>query len=701
MRRNSGLVGVTSKVNSSEAKGIHGSFDQYNSKFSGDWPQFQVKSVVNIDGNVFGSPVQFESSGPNAISATYDSTNDKVVIAYRDDNNNNYGTAIVGTVSGNSISFGNPVVFSSDNTSNISATFDSSNNKVVIAYRDVGNNSYGRAIVGTVSGTSISFGNPVAFESANTLYISSTYDYDNKKIVIVYRDSDNSGYGTAIVGTVSGTSISFGNPVVFLSASLLSNSVVYDSTNRKVVIAYSDGGSGSQGTAIVGNVSGTSISFGSARRYEYAFNDYVTATYDTHNSKVVIAFRGGSNYLKSVVADVSGTTITFGTPIVVHDTSVLDISPTFDVINKKPVITYRDNNDSSQGKAIVGTVSDTSITFGSPFVIESDGTRYFSTIYDSTSGKIVSAYNADYAQGRVVVGNLSGTLNEETNNTITVTSSGVPDNTTLYYSVATVSGTTLTSADFTTGDVTGNFTVTNNSGSFILRPAGDDLSESNEVKIQIRRGSTSGDILGETGTLTIADAAAPTGAPEFNWRYYAFGSSIGTTRIHWRETNGTMYTLRTITGQQHTSALQTWDTYSEDLSTYSGTTGRIYISYQVGSYWRNDPQFDNMELVDTTSGTISHDPGTSTGRARWEKSTSYTSSSSSIPSTFSSVTTSTSTSNRWNYDSGGTPSGSTGGTRDADGSSSGYYLYFEGSSPNYTTSTRLYWVRMSSDYTLL
>ena len=137
MRRNSGLVGVSSKVNSSEAKGIHGSFDQYNAKFSGGWPQFQVESVVNIDGNVFGSPVQFESSGPNSISATYDSTNDKVVIAYRDDNNNNYGTAIVGTVSGNSISFGNPVVFSSDNTSNISATYDSSNNKVVIAYRDV------------------------------------------------------------------------------------------------------------------------------------------------------------------------------------------------------------------------------------------------------------------------------------------------------------------------------------------------------------------------------------------------------------------------------------------------------------------------------------------------------------------------------------------------------------------------------------
>jgi hypothetical protein len=54
----------------------------------------------------------------------------------------------------------------------ISTTFDSLNNKVVIAYRDNGNSSFGTSIVGTVSGTSISFGTAVAFDSANTeLYI--------------------------------------------------------------------------------------------------------------------------------------------------------------------------------------------------------------------------------------------------------------------------------------------------------------------------------------------------------------------------------------------------------------------------------------------------------------------------------------------------------------------------------------------------
>ena len=51
----------------------------------------------------------------------------------------------------------------------MAATFDSTNNKVVIAYQDDGNSNYGTAVVGTVSGTSITFGTPVVFESATII----------------------------------------------------------------------------------------------------------------------------------------------------------------------------------------------------------------------------------------------------------------------------------------------------------------------------------------------------------------------------------------------------------------------------------------------------------------------------------------------------------------------------------------------------
>ena len=70
----------------------------------------------------------------------------------------------------------------------IAATYDSTNNKIVISYSDGGNSDYGTAIVGTVSGTAISFGTAGVFESANSMYISSTFDSNLNKIVIAYQD---------------------------------------------------------------------------------------------------------------------------------------------------------------------------------------------------------------------------------------------------------------------------------------------------------------------------------------------------------------------------------------------------------------------------------------------------------------------------------------------------------------------------------
>ena len=57
-------------------------------------------------------------------------------MAYRDNGNSDQGTAIVGTVSGTSISFGSEVIFNTANTQGTSAVFDSNANKVVISYED-------------------------------------------------------------------------------------------------------------------------------------------------------------------------------------------------------------------------------------------------------------------------------------------------------------------------------------------------------------------------------------------------------------------------------------------------------------------------------------------------------------------------------------------------------------------------------------
>ena len=361
--------------------------------------------ILQSDGTLAG----VASTAPNFNITAFQSSNavrhvnvayvgsNKVVIAFEDQPSGSRGAAVVGTISGSSISFGSVVEFDSSYSYNTGIVYDSDNDRVVIVYRDSGNSNYSTAIVGTVSGTSISFGSPVVFggNTYTNVPIRAVFDSSNNKVVVVYQDANNSNYGTARVGTVSGTSISFGSPVVFESAAVGNwISAAFDSTNNKVVIAYDDGGNSNYGTAIVGTVSGTSISFGTAVVFESAFIYFHHMTFDSTNDKVIIAYRddGNSNYGTAIVGTVSGTSISFGSPTVFESGRADDISVAYDSTNDKVVISYKDNPNDGYGTVIRGTVSGTSISFDTPHVFHSDSTEWTSIAYDSDNSKLVVAY---------------------------------------------------------------------------------------------------------------------------------------------------------------------------------------------------------------------------------------------------------------------------------------------------------------------
>jgi hypothetical protein len=366
--------------------------------------------VVNSDGTVSvvsgsdasaGSTVTFSASNAfmHQKSSTFDSSNNKVIIGYKDNSNSQYGTAIVGTVdnSDNSITFGSAVVFESAVTDHVTALFDSNSNKVVFAYKDEGNSSYGTAIVGTVSGTSISFGTPVVFESGTTIGIGMAFDTNSNKVVISYSDQTGGQDGTAVVGTVSGTSISFGSPVKFEVGNVDYTSATFDSSNNKVVISFTDNANSNYGTAIVGTVSGTSISFGSAVVFASENSVFNPIVFDSSNNKVVISYRAGNDgdKGKAVVGTVSGTSISFGSVATFNDAGTSEVSAVFDTSLNQVVIVYRDMGDSNKGTAIAGTVSGTSISFGSEFVYQTGGTDDNSVVYDSNANRFVGFYR-DY-----------------------------------------------------------------------------------------------------------------------------------------------------------------------------------------------------------------------------------------------------------------------------------------------------------------
>jgi len=262
-----------------------------------------VGTVDPSDNSISFGAVAFRPFGFDLqwTSAVYDSNSSRVVFFGRKELSPQEGWALVGTISGTSLSFGTPVKFQSGTVTNIAATFDSNSNRVVVAFRHDSSSNYGKAVVGSVdpSDNSISFGTAVTFNSGNTYRMGCGFDSLNNKAVISYRNSASGGnsYGTAIVGTVdpSDNSISFGTSVVFHSGSTGDGtSVVFHSASGKIVIAYDDD-TNSAGKVISGTVTGTSISFDTAVQFESGITKYVFASYDSASERVSIVYEDDAN----------------------------------------------------------------------------------------------------------------------------------------------------------------------------------------------------------------------------------------------------------------------------------------------------------------------------------------------------------------------------------------------------------------------
>jgi hypothetical protein len=357
--------------------------------------------VINSDGTVSvvgpvitpvpsaGTSVTFSASSVTQYSATYDSVNQKIVLFYYFSAAST-GYGIVGTVSGSTISFGSPAAFFGGPVGATACAYDTNAQKIVLAFVD-NNSGVGAAVVVTVSGTSLSFGTIATFQASTigaTLQV--VYHAAAQKVVIAYIDA-SANQGKAIVGTVSSTTISFGTAVQFTS-SAAEISAAYDATNQKIVIAYRD--TSGLGTAIVGTVSGTSISFGTAVTFSAASTFSTATAYDANAQKVVISYQnaGNSNFGTAIVGTVSGTSISFGTAVVFESASTNAISAVYDTNAQKIVFSYADVGNSSYGTAIVGTVSGTSISFSTPVVFESAAIQITASAYNVAAQKIVTAF---------------------------------------------------------------------------------------------------------------------------------------------------------------------------------------------------------------------------------------------------------------------------------------------------------------------
>jgi hypothetical protein len=359
--------------------------------------------VLNADGTVsvvyaFGELAGSSSEAVTALTsssgesrAVYDSNSNKVVLikAFRDANWQGGMRAVVGTVSGGSITFGPAtIIYSTGWVGDMSAVFDSYSNKVVVMFRKVTNdpNYYPEAVVATVSGNSISAGSPVVINSGAVDDLAMTFDSTSNKVVFLYRRASQ---GKARVGTVSGTSISVGAESTFTTNIPSPIRAAYDPIANKVIVVYRDATSNDQPHAYrlsvsLGTVSGTSISFGSQI---YASSEQVDDLYSiifaTTSNKVIIYYRNPAPYYygKVLLGTVSGSSIGFTTSTIGEKAFWRQMDG-YDPVTDRAVLTYY-NLDTTETKTVLIAASNGAI-------IPVETNQFASATFDPVSERIVA-----------------------------------------------------------------------------------------------------------------------------------------------------------------------------------------------------------------------------------------------------------------------------------------------------------------------
>ena len=366
----------------------------------------------------FGNAVVYNSGGASGTQLLFDDVSGKVVLAFGDGTDGYKGAYYLITLSGTTITLGSKTTWSSARINDTRLVKDTQNNKIVLTYSDEGGNSnHGTARVLTISGSTINFGAATVFEAS---YMASNntrvaYDSVNHKILICYQDY----YGTdckGIVGTVSSNTISFGSPTTFNSARSEVRNLIFDTSVNKFVCIYGDNTNSGYGTAIVASISGSSVTFGTPTVFNSAGSGPSFASYDSNVNKTFLSYSDANLKGEYLELTVSGTTPSFTTAQQFLSGYIYNVNSIFDPLTKKTLFFYNDVNQHLYYRVyqVSGTVSVSNITSTNVIGIAA------AAISDTATGSITINGGINEGQSSLAVGTTyyvadNGTL-QTTNN---------------------------------------------------------------------------------------------------------------------------------------------------------------------------------------------------------------------------------------------------------------------------------------------
>jgi len=287
--------------------------------------------TINGTSISFGTRVIISSSEHQWTAIAFDpSEAGKFVACFQDNTSSSILSGVVGTVSGTSVSLSAKTTLINYNISNIRISFDKvTAGKFILSYKRASNN-YGTVASVIRSGDSFTVGTTVTTNNGQTLFQEVECDPHNAdKFAVVYRDYPNSQRGTIQIGTVSGQNITIGSKIVFQSNAISDSHVAFDpNVANKIVLAFCNNSDGNKGYVKIGTISGTSVSFGSNVIFNTG-NTSGDSFLEVHMDKktpnsFLIAYKdtGNGNKGTAVVGTISNATISLGSEIVFYNATI-------------------------------------------------------------------------------------------------------------------------------------------------------------------------------------------------------------------------------------------------------------------------------------------------------------------------------------------------------------------------------------------
>jgi len=165
---------------------------------------------------------------------------------------------------GGSMTFGSETQISNNTVSQASLVYDSASSKFVASFIETGDSGKIKTNAIGLSGTSASAASSQAVSgvTSSSTYLSAVYTTGGK-VVLAFRDSSNSSYGSTVVATYnsSSNSYTYGSVQVFNAANSQYPSIGYDSNLNRVAIFYKDGGNSGLASLKHASVGTNSLTF--------------------------------------------------------------------------------------------------------------------------------------------------------------------------------------------------------------------------------------------------------------------------------------------------------------------------------------------------------------------------------------------------------------------------------------------------------